>query len=85
MDILENCFCQFGSQVFICEKISIWCIKVVFSSDSVNNKFPFSLFVFQSILNAADKHVFMVTEKQYKGTLDGSIPVVVQSVSNRKF
>ncbi|KAG8657409.1 hypothetical protein MANES_03G067266v8 [Manihot esculenta] len=35
----------------------------------------------KSILNAADKHVFMVTEKQYKGTLDGSIPVVVQSLN----
>ncbi|XP_021661016.2 probable ribose-5-phosphate isomerase 4, chloroplastic isoform X2 [Hevea brasiliensis] len=35
----------------------------------------------KSILNAANKHVFMITEKQYKGTLDGSIPVVVQSLN----
>lgn len=37
---------------------------------------------FQSILNAAKKLAFMITQSQYKGDLDGSIPVLIQSVSN---
>ncbi|KAJ8763844.1 hypothetical protein K2173_003626 [Erythroxylum novogranatense] len=35
----------------------------------------------KSILNAANKLVFMITEKQYKGGLDGSIPVLIQSLN----
>ncbi|XP_050223534.1 probable ribose-5-phosphate isomerase 4, chloroplastic [Mercurialis annua] len=34
----------------------------------------------KSILNAANRHVFMITEKQYKSGLDGSIPVLIQSL-----
>jgi hypothetical protein len=43
---------------------------------------PFFILCFQSILNAANTLAFMVKESQYKGGLDGSIPVLVQSVSN---
>ncbi|GKV11244.1 hypothetical protein SLEP1_g22512 [Rubroshorea leprosula] len=35
----------------------------------------------KSILNAADQLVFMVSENQYKGVLDGSIPVLIQSLN----
>uniref|UniRef100_A0A2P2K256 ribose-5-phosphate isomerase n=2 Tax=Rhizophora mucronata TaxID=61149 RepID=A0A2P2K256_RHIMU len=35
----------------------------------------------KSILNATNELVFMVTDKQYKGGLDGSIPVLVQSLN----
>ncbi|KDP34871.1 hypothetical protein JCGZ_09159 [Jatropha curcas] len=35
----------------------------------------------KSILNAANKHVFIIPEKQYKGVIDGSIPVLVQSLN----
>lgn len=35
----------------------------------------------KSVLNAADKLVFMVSENQYKGVLDGSVPVLVQPVN----
>ncbi|KAK9267407.1 hypothetical protein L1049_009832 [Liquidambar formosana] len=35
----------------------------------------------KSILKSADKLVFIVTENQYKGGLDGSIPVLVQSLN----
>lgn len=47
----------------------------------LTGKFPFS-FPLQAILNAADKLVFMTTEKQYKSGSDGSIPVLVNPVSN---
>ncbi|KAF3450186.1 hypothetical protein FNV43_RR06266 [Rhamnella rubrinervis] len=33
------------------------------------------------ILNAADKLVFMITKNKYRGGLDGSIPVLVQSLN----
>ncbi|WCJ24414.1 Ribose-5-phosphate isomerase A [Euphorbia peplus] len=33
----------------------------------------------KSILNAANKHVFMITNKEYKDNLEGSIPVLVHS------
>jgi hypothetical protein len=36
----------------------------------------------QSILKAANKLVFMITENQYVGGLEGSIPVLVQAVSH---
>lgn len=35
----------------------------------------------QSILKAADEAVFIVKEEQYKAGLEGSIPVLVRSVS----
>eukprot|EP00257_Ricinus_communis_P021742 XP_015581287.1 probable ribose-5-phosphate isomerase 4, chloroplastic [Ricinus communis] len=35
----------------------------------------------KSILNAASRHVFMISEKQYKSRLDGSIPVLIQPLS----
>ncbi|KAF5472156.1 hypothetical protein F2P56_008896 [Juglans regia] len=35
----------------------------------------------KSILNAAKKLAFMITESQYKGDLDGSIPVLIQSLN----
>uniref|UniRef100_A0A7N2LRE5 ribose-5-phosphate isomerase n=1 Tax=Quercus lobata TaxID=97700 RepID=A0A7N2LRE5_QUELO len=34
----------------------------------------------KSVLNAANKLTFMITESQYKGGLDGAVPVLVQSV-----
>ncbi|XP_024022840.1 probable ribose-5-phosphate isomerase 4, chloroplastic isoform X2 [Morus notabilis] len=40
-----------------------------------------SLIQEKSILNSADKLVFMVSKKQYRGGLDGSIPVLVQSLN----
>ncbi|GMN58819.1 hypothetical protein TIFTF001_027916 [Ficus carica] len=40
-----------------------------------------SLIQEKSILKAADKLVFMVSKKQYRGGLDGSIPVLVQSLN----
>lgn len=42
----------------------------------------FVSFHLQSILNTADKLVFMVRENQYKYGLDGSIPVLVNPVSS---
>ena len=39
-------------------------------------------FDLQSILNAANKLVFIIEESQYKGGLEGSIPVLIQSVSS---
>ncbi|KAL4627921.1 hypothetical protein ACB092_05G201300 [Castanea dentata] len=35
----------------------------------------------KSVLNAANKLAFMITESQYKGGLDGSVPVLVQSLN----
>lgn len=35
----------------------------------------------QSIVKAADEAVFMIKEEQYKAGLEGSIPVLAQSVS----
>ncbi|KAL5841088.1 hypothetical protein ACOSQ3_011691 [Xanthoceras sorbifolium] len=35
----------------------------------------------KSILNAADKLVFMISKNQYQDVLDGSIPVLVQSLN----
>ncbi|XP_004486512.2 probable ribose-5-phosphate isomerase 4, chloroplastic [Cicer arietinum] len=35
----------------------------------------------KSILNAADKLVFIIEENQYKGGLEGSIPVLIQSLN----
>lgn len=39
----------------------------------------------QSIVKAADEAVFMVKEEQYKSGLEGSIPVLVQSVRKLLF
>lgn len=36
----------------------------------------------QFVLNAAQRLVFIITENRYKGALDGSVPVLVQSVSS---
>lgn len=47
--------------------------------EALTGKFSFS-FPLQSILNAANKLVFMITENQYKSGPDGSIPVLVNSV-----
>lgn len=38
-------------------------------------------FTMQSIVKAADEAIFMIKEEQYKTNLEGSIPVLVQSVS----
>ncbi|XP_021912345.1 probable ribose-5-phosphate isomerase 4, chloroplastic, partial [Carica papaya] len=35
----------------------------------------------KSILNAANQLVFMIMENQYKGGLDGSIPILIQSLN----
>ncbi|KAK4588804.1 hypothetical protein RGQ29_019703 [Quercus rubra] len=35
----------------------------------------------KSVLNAANKLAFMITESQYKGGLDGAVPVLVQSLN----
>lgn len=42
----------------------------------------FFLYSSQAILQAADHLIFIVTEKQYKDGLEGSVPVLVQSVSH---
>ncbi|TXG48228.1 hypothetical protein EZV62_027522 [Acer yangbiense] len=42
------------------------------------NFFPFCL---QSILKAANELVFMISKNQYQSVLDGSIPVLVQSLN----
>jgi len=39
-------------------------------------------FCLQSIINASNKFVFIIEENQYKGGLEGSIPVLIQSVSS---
>ncbi|XP_030972067.1 probable ribose-5-phosphate isomerase 4, chloroplastic isoform X2 [Quercus lobata] len=36
---------------------------------------------YKSVLNAANKLTFMITESQYKGGLDGAVPVLVQSLN----
>ncbi|KAJ4702804.1 Ribose-5-phosphate isomerase A [Melia azedarach] len=36
----------------------------------------------KSVLNTAGKLVFMISENQYKGVVDGSIPVLIQTIEN---
>lgn len=58
------------------------CIRIswlVLSSRYLVVNFPFH---FQSVLNAANTLALMVKESQHKGGVDGSVPVLVQAVSN---
>lgn len=36
----------------------------------------------QTILEAADQLIFIIKEKQFKGSVEGSIPVLIKSVSS---
>lgn len=36
----------------------------------------------QTILDAADQLIFIIKEKQFKGSVEGSIPVLIKSVSS---
>lgn len=36
----------------------------------------------QTILEAADQLIFIIKEKQFKGGVEGSVPVLIKSVSS---